>query len=83
MSDELNQSRDFEVQQFHPEPRSSTEYLAALWQKVNVIDSKVSMTNGRVTKLERAIWALGGGLIVIAAVVVPLFVYLVTHTLLS
>jgi len=62
----LVESRDF-----HPEPRTQAEYLSALWAKVGTIDSKLTIINGRVSKLEKAMWALGGGLAVVAAVIVP------------
>lgn len=68
----LDESRDF-----HPEPRTQAEYLSALWAKVGMIDSKLTIINGRVSKLEKAMWALGGGLTVIAAIIVPQFLGLI------
>ena len=76
---ELHESRDFEIHEFRPEPHTMREYLTALWQKVNVIDSKVTATNGRVTRLEKFMYAVGGGLTVIGAVLVPLIVYFIAH----
>jgi hypothetical protein len=69
----LDESRDF-----HPEPRTQSDYLSALWLTVGIIDTKVSAINGRVGKLERAMWAMGGGMVVVAAILVPLFLNLLT-----
>jgi hypothetical protein len=56
---------------YNPEPRTQAEYLSALWRKVTDMHAKLDTINGRVNRLERFMWALGGGLLVIAAVVVP------------
>lgn len=46
----------------------------------DAILEKVTMTNGRVTKLEQAKWMLYGGWVVVTVILVPLAVaYFVNH----
>lgn len=42
------------------------------------IEKQVQRTNGRVTSLEKFRWGLLGGFTVITAVIVPIFIHLVT-----
>ena len=49
-----------------------------LWQKAAGrrllhIDARLTQINGRVSKLERFVWMLSGGLVVVSTIVVPLF----------
>lgn len=59
---------------FSHEPRSDREILRELWALVATdLLPQVRRTNGRVTRLERWMWSTLGGLAVISAIVVPLF----------
>jgi hypothetical protein len=62
---------------FPAQPQTTDEMLRAVLMRLERIDLQVSRTNGRVTRLERFAWAAGGGLAVVSAVVVPLFVRMV------
>lgn len=62
---------------FADEPRTDHDILRELWQDVKVIKVQTEKTNGRVTKLERFQWLVIGGLMVVSAIVVPLFVKIV------
>lgn len=41
------------------------------------LEKKVDHTNGRLSSVEKRIWAIGGGLIVISIIVVPLFLKMI------
>lgn len=59
---------------FDHEPRTDREILRELWVLVSSdVLPQVKRTNGRVTRLERWMWSTLGGLAVISAIVVPLF----------
>ena len=64
---------------FRPEPKTQGEYNKAIWYRLGRVEAKVTTTNGRVRNLEKAIWALGGGLIVLSAIVAPIFVAMVNR----
>jgi hypothetical protein len=64
---------------FASAPQTDREILRDLWHRTRSIEEQTKMTNGRVTRLERFMWAAGGGLLVISAIVVPLFVRLVSE----
>lgn len=57
----------------HDAPPSNREILRDLWHGMGEVRAQVTKTNGRVTKLERFMWLCIGGLTVITAIVVPLF----------
>ena len=67
-------------EEFRPEPKTQGEYVKAIWYRLGRVEQKVTITNGRVRALEKAIWALGGGIVVLAMVVAPIFISLVTTT---
>lgn len=48
----------------------------AVYNKLATIEEQVKCTNGRVTSLEQWKWAMGGGLIVVSLVLVPMFITL-------
>ena len=56
------------------DPEDDAKWKRAAGMMLLAVDAKVQRTNGRVTKLERFMWAAGGGLAVVTAVVVPLFI---------
>lgn len=59
---------------FIHDERTDRELLRELWRVVTVeLVPQVKATNGRVTKLERFQWSILGGLTVVSAIVVPLF----------
>jgi tetrahydromethanopterin S-methyltransferase subunit G len=59
-------------------PRTQREVNALVLGKLHSIELKVDTTNGRVRALEKFGWAIGGGLVVLSLIVVPIFVALVT-----
>ena len=65
--------------EFDPEPRTSTEYIKDIWHRVGRLEERVAQQNGRVGRLERAMFAAIGGLAVISAVVVPIFLSQIAH----
>lgn len=65
---------------FEPEPNTQAEYIKSMWYRMGRVEAKVTLTNGRVRSLEKAIWALGGGITVLAVVIAPIFVTLVTSS---
>lgn len=58
-------------------PPSDREILRDLWHGMGRLEAEVRKTNGRVKKLERFMWLCIGGLAVVTAIVVPLFLDLV------
>ena len=54
----------------------SNETLHAILVRV---EGKVDKTNGRLRGVEKKVWAVGGGLVVIAVVVVPLFIDMIKN----
>jgi hypothetical protein len=68
-----------ESRDYHPQPRTQAEFLSALWIKVDDIAKDVSEINGRVSKMERALWAMGGGVIVLGVLYVPQLLGLLTR----
>lgn len=44
-----------------------------VWGKLNSTETQTIQTNGRVNRLERWMWMSVGGLAVVSAIVVPLF----------
>lgn len=54
-------------------PISEREVLISLVEKVDRIEKLANITNGRLSKLERFMWALGGGMVVIGLIIIPLF----------
>ncbi|GIW17427.1 MAG: hypothetical protein KatS3mg064_0584 [Tepidiforma sp.] len=54
-------------------PESDRAWRVAVGHTLREVREQTMRTNGRVSRLERFIWALGGGLIVCGAIVVPLF----------
>lgn len=63
---------------FAHDERTDRELLRQLWQVVTYeLVPQVQRTNGRVTKLERFQWTIVGGLTVVSAIVVPLFLRVV------
>ena len=64
--------------QFRPDPVTQSEFVKAIYYRLGRVEQKVNITNGRVRALEKGMWALGGGLIVLAVVIAPIFVSLVT-----
>lgn len=56
-----------EIDNFHQEIKEA----------LNRIESQTTRTNGRVTKLETKVWMMTGGLVVVSAIVVPLFLGLI------
>ena len=63
---------------FQAEPATTREYMQAMWYRLGRVEVKVTMTNGRVRGLEKMLWAVGGGVAVLAVVIAPIFVTLVT-----
>jgi hypothetical protein len=78
----LDESGDFD-----PEPRTQSDYIRAIWQKLRDHDDlirvkvigRLDTINGRVGSLEKWKFAVGGGLAVVTAVLVPIFIFLVLH----
>lgn len=58
-------------------PDDDHAWKLAAGHAIRNIEGQTQHTNGRVTKLERFMWAVGGGLAVVSAVVVPLFLKMV------
>lgn len=61
------------------EPEDDFAWKLAAGAVLTDLRDQTRRTNGRVTKLEKFMWAVGGGFVVIGAVVVPLFIHLVEH----
>lgn len=61
------------------DPMTDTELLRSLWEKMKIVEQQVKYTNGRLRTVERFCWALAGGLTVLAAVVVPQYIQLVSQ----
>lgn len=59
------------------DPESDHSWKRAAGLAIRNIEDQTMRTNGRVTKLERFMWAVSGGVAVISAVIVPLFLKLV------
>jgi len=62
---------------FDPEPHSQADFVRETYRIVREVRTQAILTNGRVSKLEKAIWGIGGGMIVTGAVIVPIFIHLV------
>lgn len=62
---------------FRDEPRTDRDILRECVSRLRQVQRQTTATNGRVTRLERFQWAVGGGLIVIAAIIAPIFVRIV------
>ena len=58
-------------------PPTDHEILRSLWGMIIDIKAQVERTNGRVSSLEKYRWAAMGGITVVTAVVVPIFLKLV------
>lgn len=56
------------------EPPSDRSILKDLWHTMRRVERQVEKTNGRVASLEKFRYATIGGLSVVTAVVVPLFI---------
>ncbi len=66
------------IDPFAHDDRTERELLRELWRVVTYeLVPQVQRTNGRVGKLERFQWAVTGGLAVVSAIVVPLFIRMV------
>lgn len=63
---------------FVHDERTDRELLRELWRVVShELVPQVRATNGRVGKLEKFQWTIVGGLTVVSAIVVPLFIRMV------
>lgn len=60
-------------------PLSDHEILRDLWYAMGEVKAQVIRTNGRVSSLEKFRYAAVGGLAVVMAVVVPLFIRAVSQ----
>ncbi len=59
--------------QFEDVPRTDAEFRRRIWHKVLKIEAQTTITNGRVSELEKFRWLVMGGLSVLALIVVPIF----------
>lgn len=68
-----------EMMEFEVTPKSQADYVKAIWSRQAALDKKIDdeviprldKTNGRVRMLERFMWGIGGGLVVILYWVLP------------
>ena len=66
------------IDPFAHDERSDREVLRELWRVVTAeLVPQVKATNGRVTKLEKFQWTIVGGLTVVTATLVPIFIRMV------
>ncbi len=71
-----------EPSDFHPEPRTQAEFVQSIWRIViEEVLPELRDTNARVTSLERWKYGILGGLAVVSAVIVPIFIVLVLHNI--
>lgn len=63
--------------EFEDLPRSETEFRRRVWGKLLKIEKQTTITNGRVSELERFRWVAVGALGVLSLIVVPIFISLV------
>ncbi len=59
------------------QPENDRAWKLAMGHTVSQISEQTQKTNGRVTRLERFQWTVTGGLAVVMAIVVPIFLKLV------
>lgn len=70
---------------FESEPRTRDEFIREIYRKQNALFDKVEKeviprldrTNGRVGKLEKFMWAVGGGLVILSSFFVPQYLEIV------
>jgi hypothetical protein len=59
---------------FNPHPRTEADYVRETYRLVTEeVIPRQDKTNGRLTTVERFMWTLLGGLLVVSAIVVPQF----------
>lgn len=54
-------------------PPTQGAILREVWKDMQIVKKQVSLTNGRVTDLEKFRWIATGALVVIGLIVVPIF----------
>lgn len=65
---------------FPDEPLSDHEILKSLWKlTTEKVIPQLEVTNGRVTALEKWRWLVTGGLAVVLALAVPIFIDMVSR----
>jgi hypothetical protein len=63
--------------QFSPRPHTQADYVRETYRLVTEeVIPRQDKTNSRISTVEKFMWALGGGLAVIGAIVVPQFLNL-------
>ena len=63
---------------FDPRPRTQADYTRENWRLLTEeVVPRLDRTNGRLRALEKFMWGLLGGMVVIGAIVVPEFLHAV------